>query len=273
MNSGSYEVYALRYATQPERSAAENFIFADLHDTVPMPLDFFLWVIKGHGRAWVVDTGFDAHTARKRQRTYLQHPSVLLREVDVEASQVEDVVITHMHYDHCANMSGFPNARFHIQEDEMAYCTGRCMSHEVLRKPFEVRDVQAAISCLFEGRLTFHKGRSVLAQGIVLHQVGGHTKGQQVVTVATARGQIVLASDAAHYWSNLRRRSPFPVVVDVADMLEAYAKVEALADGPWHVIPGHDPKVLEVFPRLPGNNNIALLHADPVAEAALTGGR
>lgn len=180
MNWGSYEVYALRYATQPERSAAENFIFADPHDTVPMPLDFFLWVIKGHGRAWVVDTGFDAHTARKRQRTYLQHPSVLLREVDVEASQVEDVVITHMHYDHCANMSGFPNARFHIQEDEMAYCTGRCMSHEVLRKPFEVRDVQAAISCLFEGRLTFHKGRSVLAQGIVLHQVGGHTKGQKV---------------------------------------------------------------------------------------------
>jgi glyoxylase-like metal-dependent hydrolase (beta-lactamase superfamily II) len=264
MAKNAYEVYALRYATHAGRHAAENFIFSDFHDDVLMPLDFFTWAIKGKGRVIVVDTGFDAETAKKRQRTYLQSPAEMLRDLGIDANKVTDVVITHMHYDHCGNLMAFPNARFHIQDDEMAYCTGRCMGHTALRKPFEAKDVINAIRCLFEGRLVFHKGSSKLADGIFLHQVGGHTKGLQVVTVPTARGEIVLASDAAHYWNNIRERSPFPIVVDVEAMLEAHARIESLADGPYHIIPGHDPKVLEVFPGLPGNSNIALLHAQPV---------
>jgi len=259
-----YEVYALRYATHAGRHASENFIFSDFHDDVLMPLDFFMWAIKGRDQVIIVDTGFDAETAKKRQRTYLQSPVEMLREIGINADDVTNVVITHMHYDHCGNLMAFPNARFHIQDDEMAYCTGRCMGHEALRKPFEVKDVINAIQCLFEGRLVFHKGNSKLADGIFLHQLGGHTKGLQVVTVPTVRGEIVLASDAAHYWDNIRERSPFPIVVDVEGMLEAHEKIEALADGPYHIIPGHDPKVLEIFPKLPGNNNIALLHVQPV---------
>ncbi|MBA2674320.1 N-acyl homoserine lactonase family protein [Ramlibacter sp.] len=264
MSKPSYEVYALRYATHPGRHASENFIFSDFHDDALMPLDFFMWAIKGEGRTIVVDTGFDAETAKKRHRVYLQSPVEMLRDVGIDANTVTDVAITHMHYDHCGNLMAFPNARFHIQDDEMAYCTGRCMGHKALQQPFEVKDVINAIRCLYEGRLVFHKGRGKLADGIFLHQVGGHTKGLQVVSVPTARGELVLASDAAHYWANIRERSPFPIVVDVEGMLEAHATIDALADGPYHVIPGHDPKVLEVFPRLPGNSNIAVLHAHPV---------
>lgn len=264
MSKPCYEVYALRYATHAGRHASENFIFSDFHDDTLMPLDFFMWAIKGNGRVIVVDTGFDAETARKRQRIYLENPVEMLDAVGIDPHAVTDVVITHMHYDHCGNLMAFPNARFHIQDDEMAYCTGRCMGHEALRKPFEVKDVINAIRCLYEGRLAFHKGSSQLADGISLHHVGGHTKGLQVVTVRTARGEIVLASDAAHYWLNIRERSPFPIVVDVEGMLEAHARIESLADGPYHIIPGHDPKVLEFFPRLPGNRNIAMLHAHPV---------
>lgn len=264
MSKTVYEVYALRYATHAGRRKSENFIFSDFHDDALMPLDFFMWAIKGDGRVIVVDTGFDAETAKKRQRTYLQSPVEMLRDVGIDPNVVTDVVITHMHYDHCGNMMVFPNARFHIQDEEMAYSTGRCMGHEALRQPFEVKDVINAIRCLYEGRLVFHKGGSKLADGIFLHHVGGHTKGMQVVSVPTARGKIVLASDAAHYWRNIRERSPFPIVVDVEGMLEAHTVIESLADGPYHIIPGHDPRVLEVFPKLPSNSNIALLHAHPL---------
>jgi glyoxylase-like metal-dependent hydrolase (beta-lactamase superfamily II) len=264
MNKTLYEVYALRYATHPDRHASENLIFSDFHDDVLMPLDFFMWAIKGGDRVIVVDTGFDAETAKKRQCIYLQSPVEMLRDVGIDPNAVTDVVITHMHYDHCGNFMAFPNARFHIQHDEMAYCTGRCMGHEALRKPFEVKDVINAIRCLYEGRLIFHKGRSKLVDGIFLHQVGGHTKGMQVVTVPTARGEIVLASDAVHYWKNIRERRPFPIVVDVEGTLETHATINSLADVPYYIIPGHDPKVLEVFPKLQGNKNIVLLHAHPV---------
>ena len=36
-----YEVYALRYATHAERSAA-NYLGEDPHDNAPMPLDFYV---------------------------------------------------------------------------------------------------------------------------------------------------------------------------------------------------------------------------------------
>ncbi|MDT9001656.1 N-acyl homoserine lactonase family protein [Paucibacter sp. APW11] len=268
MNPTPFEVYALRYATHEGRRGRENFIFPDFHDDEQMPLDFFVWVIRSEQRTIVVDTGFDSDTARKRQRTFLHDPVELLARLGIAAAAVTDLVVTHMHYDHCGNLLAFPNARIHIQDEEMAYCTGRCMGHATLRQPFEAKDVMNAIRCLFEGRLVFHKGSATLADGIGLHHVGGHTKGLQVVSVPTARGRIVLASDAAHYWTNLRERRPFPIVVDLEGMLEAYGTIETLADGPYHIIPGHDPRVLSVFPHLPNQPDIAILHAEPIGHAA-----
>ena len=54
-----WEVFALRYAVH-ERRAFENFIRApDPHDA-PMPMDYFVWVVRRGGRVVVVDTGFTA---------------------------------------------------------------------------------------------------------------------------------------------------------------------------------------------------------------------
>lgn len=259
-----YEVYALRYATHAERQASENFIAHDDRHSGPMPLAFYLWAIKGPGRTLVVDTGFDENMAHKRGRIFLHNPAHLLADIGIAPSDVTDVIITHMHYDHCGNLGLFPNARYHIQEAEMAYCTGRAMTYALLRRPFEADNIKEAIDCLFQDRLVIHEGDSDLGGGIRLHKVGGHTKGLQVVSVPTRRGQLVLASDAAHYWANLNRRSPFPIVVDVQEMLAAYDTLERLADGPYHVIPGHDPKVLELFPHVAHNPDIAMLHASPV---------
>ena len=263
MASSIYEVYALRYAMHEGRKASENFLSHDDQHSGPMPLSFYLWAIKGPDRTVIVDTGFDEGMALKRGRTFLHSPKDLLSHIGINAEDVTDVVITHMHYDHCGNLGLFPNARYHIQEAEMAYCTGRAMTYALLRRPFEPKNIKEAIDCLFQDRLVVHDGEVDLGGGIRLHKVGGHTKGMQIVSIPTLRGNVVLASDAAHFWANLDRRSPFPIVVDVQEMFAAYDVMERLADGPLHVIPGHDPKVLEVFPCLPNNPDIALLHASP----------
>jgi glyoxylase-like metal-dependent hydrolase (beta-lactamase superfamily II) len=65
--------------------------------------------------------------------------------------------------------------------------------------------------------------------------------------VHTQRGWIVIASDASHYLENLRNRSPFPIVIDSGDMLAAYELIETLAESPDHVIPGHDPLVMQSY--------------------------
>ena len=73
----TYEVYALKYAHHARR-AAENFIGGDPHDG-PMPLDYFVWLIRGDGREIVVDTGFSAAMAAKRGRDHLRCPTEALR--------------------------------------------------------------------------------------------------------------------------------------------------------------------------------------------------
>ena len=267
-NAPDYEVFALRYAEQPGRTARENFLLHDAHDA-PMPQDYFIWAIHGHGRTIVVDTGFGPTMAAKRKRRLLRAPDAALAKVGVDALTVQDVVITHMHYDHAGNFRLFPQAQFHIQDKEMQYCTGRSMCHGVLRRPFEKEDVVTALEHLFEGRLIYHDGDAELAPGISLHLLGGHTLGQQVVRVKTRRGHLVLASDGAHYWANIRERRPFPLVADVAGMLEGYRRIDELADGPDHVIPGHDPAVLKIFPTVPGECDVAMLHEVPHAAVDL----
>ncbi len=240
------EVYAIRYAHH-ERKASANFIGGDPHDG-PMPLDYFVWAIVGEHGTFVVDTGFDPAMGKQRQREMLQPPSEGLKAIGLEAEKVEDVIVTHMHYDHAGNHALFPRARYHIQDREMAYCTGRCMCHDALRHAFEPEDVAVMVRRLFEGRVAFHDGSAELAPGVSVHLVGGHTNGLQVVRVRTRRGWVVLASDATHLYANIEQARPFPIVYNVGDMLEGYATIRRLADSPDHVIPGHDPDVLNRYP-------------------------
>lgn len=241
-----YEVYAVKYAHH-ERRASENFIGGDPHDG-PMPLDYFVWLVRGQGRQIVVDTGFSAAMAAKRGRQHLRCPSEGLRMLECDVATVEDVVITHLHYDHVGNFELFPRATFHLQELEMRYATGRYMCRECFSGAFEAEDVVGMVRRVYEGRVQFHDGEAQLMPGVSLHLVGGHTMGLQVVRVETRRGALVLASDASHFYANMEQERPFPIVWSVADMVDGYRRLRALAESPAHVIPGHDPLVLQRYP-------------------------
>jgi glyoxylase-like metal-dependent hydrolase (beta-lactamase superfamily II) len=241
----NYEVYALKYA-QHDRRASENFIGGDPHDG-PMPLDYFVWLIRGNGREIVVDTGFSAAMAVKRGRDHLRSPAAALRLLQCEVSTVKDVVVTHLHYDHVGNFELFPAATFHLQEKEMSYATGRYMCQDCFRGAFEVEDVAGMVREVYAGRVRFHDGDAELHPGISLHLIGGHTMGLQAVRVATRRGWVVLASDASHFYANMEQVRPFPIVWSVADMVDGYAKLRHLAESPAHIIPGHDPLVMQRY--------------------------
>jgi glyoxylase-like metal-dependent hydrolase (beta-lactamase superfamily II) len=263
MTIPSYEVYAIRYA-KLDRRASENFIGGDPHDG-PMPLDYFVWVVTGHGRTFAVDTGFSEAHARKRSRVLLRSPLDGLRMAGFDPTQIEDVIVTHMHYDHAGNIDRFPRARFHVQDSEMAYCTGRCMCHPMLRFPFDADDVGSMVRHVFAGRVQFHDGDEEIAPGLSLHRIGGHSMGLQSVRVMTRRGWVVLASDATHFYAHFEQGRVFPIVHDIAGVLEGYRKLAQLASSNSHVIPGHDPEVMKRYPAARPDlaGVVARLDADP----------
>ena len=259
-----YEIYALRYAHMPRRRH-DNFLGGDPHDA-PMPMDFFVWLLRSPTRCILVDTGFNAKTAQIRQRELLRCPIEGLAALGVRPEDITDVIITHLHYDHAGNLDKLPNARFHIQDAEVDYATGRCMCHGVMRHPYSVDDVVELVRKVYAERVVFHDGDSKVAAGVRLLHIGGHTKGLQSVQVATARGNVVLASDASHYYENMERSRPFPIVHNVADMLQGYVRLHAAAESPDHIVPGHDPRVLAVYPALnAAQPDIVQLHLAPIA--------
>jgi glyoxylase-like metal-dependent hydrolase (beta-lactamase superfamily II) len=262
-----YEVFAIRYATRPALRSA-NFIGGDPHDG-PMPMDYFVWLVRNAERTWVVDAGFSEAVARRRGRTFLRTPREGLALLGVEAARVEDVIITHMHYDHVGTFLDFASARFHLQDAEMSFATGRYMRHGRFNHGYEVDDVVGLVRLVFKDRVRFYDGAAELAPGLSVHRIGGHTAGLQCVRVATARGWLVLASDASHYYEHMETGRVFPTAFHVGEMVEGYDTLRALAQSPRHIVPGHDPLVMERYPpAAPGLQGIAVrLDVPPDAAA------
>ncbi|TEA80262.1 N-acyl homoserine lactonase family protein [Allopusillimonas ginsengisoli] len=246
MTLPDYEVYAIRYAMRDARRA-NHFIGGDPHDA-PMPMDYYVWLVRGKDKDIVVDTGFGAEVARKRGRTLLRHPSEGLKLLGVDVTTVEDVIITHLHYDHVGTFDSFGLARFHLQDDEMSYATGRHMCHRQFNHGYEVEEVIGMVRLIYKDRVKFHKGCAELAPGLSIHRIGGHTHGLQCVRVHTKRGWVVLASDSSHYYEHFEKKRAFTTVFHVGELIDGYSKLQMLADSPKHIIPGHDPLVMQRYP-------------------------
>jgi glyoxylase-like metal-dependent hydrolase (beta-lactamase superfamily II) len=246
MTDETYEVYAIKYATR-NAQRRDHFIGGDPHDA-PMPMDYFVWLIRNSARTFVVDTGFTREVGEARKRTFLRSPAEGLALMEVKAAAVKNVIITHMHYDHVGTFHDFPQAQFHLQDEEMAFATGRQMRHTRFRHSIEVEDVVGMVRLVFGDRVTFHRGNAELAPGVSVHHIGGHTPGLQSVRVMTQRGWLVLASDATHYYEHFEADRCFPTVFNIGDTLEGYARLRSLAASPKHIIPGHDPLVMQRYP-------------------------
>jgi glyoxylase-like metal-dependent hydrolase (beta-lactamase superfamily II) len=245
----TYEILAIKYAELAARRRFESFIAADNHDG-PHPITYYIWVIRNANRTIVVDCGFDEVEGAKRGRKVTRTPAAALEMLGIAASGIEQLIISHLHYDHAGTLAAFPKARFHLQAAEMAYATGPCMCHAFLRHPFTADHVCEMVRNIYSGRVAFHDGDGEVAPGVTVHKLGGHSRGLQCVRVMTAGGPVVLASDSSHFYENFEQGKVFPITIDIADVLEGYTRLKGLAGSPRRVVPGHDPLVLERYPAL-----------------------
>jgi hypothetical protein len=122
------------------------------------------------------------------------------------------------------------------------------MRHPFLSHAFEVEDVLGMVRLNYRGRVAFHNGDAELAPGLRLHLACGHSARLQFVSVHTERGWVVLASDVTHYYENMESGRPFTTTFHVGDALEGYDRLRAIAPSAEHIVPGHDPLVMQLYP-------------------------
>lgn len=262
--ASSYEVLAVRYGT---RVATKSESYLNYHvygePDASFAMDYFCWLIRGPQRTVLVDCGFGAAAGARRRRTTLVDPVTALSALGVEPGAVDQLVVTHAHYDHIGNLHRFPNAEVVIARREYEFWTGPYAGRLQFAHSTEAGELAHLATVRDQGRLRLVEDTLDLAPGIELIVVGGHTPGQLVAQVAIAppeggSGAVVLAADALHFYEELERDRPFFVVADLADMYRGFDVLrEMTEDAGRLLVAGHDAEVGRRFtgrvPGLPGD--------------------
>jgi glyoxylase-like metal-dependent hydrolase (beta-lactamase superfamily II) len=257
-----YEVMAVRYGTR-QTTKSDVFLHYALYGEPdePTQMDYFFWVLRGAGRTILVDCGFSERSGARRGRTMLCPPVEALHRLGIEPADVGALIVTHAHYDHIGNLGQFPAAEVIMSAREYEFWTGPLGDRPLFATSAEAEDIAALRRLHADGRLTLLPDRGAsavpsphsVAGGVCVLEVGGHTPGQLVVLARTVDGEAVLASDALHYYDEVRLDRPFAHVADLPAMYHGFELLRELAAEPTrYLVAGHDPEVMRRFPPLAG---------------------
>lgn len=152
-----------------------------------------------------------------------------LHERGIASSEIRTVVLSHLHFDHVANVECFPEAEVILHEEELAYF----QSHRT-------RDPALPIFCV-EGilrrpRLTLASGELEVLPGIRMIRTPGHTGGHCSLVLSADHQRVVLAQDAIKHREEARTLQPAGAVSD----REARASIRRILSIADVVVPGHD---------------------------------
>jgi glyoxylase-like metal-dependent hydrolase (beta-lactamase superfamily II) len=248
--SNPYEVYALRYGSRSNITSKEIFFRYELYDEPERSyrLDYFFWLLRNGDRTVLVDCGFSPEQAAERGRPIDVDPIDLLARLDVSASDVDHVVLSHMHSDHVGNAGLFPNATFSMARAELDYWTGPYSDRPCVSWLVAASEVQAILELHRQGRLCLvDEPSEELFAGVRLIRLPGHTPGQLVTEITTETGQVLLASDAIHLYDEMQLDRPFHVFTDLEGMYRTYEMLRNIASQGTSIVAGHDSNVMKLF--------------------------
>lgn len=213
-------------------------------------LAFLVFFIEGADKNILVDTGFgdcqkvmDVLSKYNNNQIYWRKPEwEIERQLDklgLRPSDIDIVLHTHLHFDHCANNELFSNAKFIVQAEEIAWALnpppyGVFWFREFGSHILNVRDRVIAID-----------GDMRITDGVEVWKIGGHTPGGMAVAVDTKKGRVVLLGDAAYVYRNVEFKWPIGAFWRLDQIIAAYNRAEMEGD---IVVPGHDFEFFEFYP-------------------------
>jgi glyoxylase-like metal-dependent hydrolase (beta-lactamase superfamily II) len=250
----AYGVIAVRYAERQARLADVYYgwsYYGEPDDALRMT--YYFWILERAGDPpIIVDSGFNPELGLTKGRPCLTTPAEALSLLGIDGTDVEKVVVTHLHWDHIGNLDLFPNAELIVPQRELDFWTTPIARRTQFAHHADFDAVAGLVRASAEGRVRPVVDETEVAPGIVATVVGGHSPGQMIVSVAGSEAGVLLASDAVHYYDELAKDRPFAVVYDLADAYRAFDKVRALTEDGRVFVPAHDPLVWERYPRAEG---------------------
>lgn len=204
----------------------------------------YSFYIEGAQEKILIDTGISAENMKKYAKFVTQVEDIMLFEdslakFGLKPEDIDIVIQTHLHSDHCHNTRKCKNAKVIVQEEELNFALN---PHPLFAGVYQKQWYQGI-------HFETINGDQEIVPGISAVFLPGHTKGSQGVAVDTRKGKCVIAGFCSleeNFGDKEDLSSPIVLPGICIDPLEAYdsiLKVKALADC---IIPTHSDRFLNV---------------------------
>lgn len=202
------------------------------------------WYVKADGRNVLIDTGISLQDNQKylhgnayeEIKTFEQ----ALDSAGITPEDVDIIIQTHLHYDHCGNTRHCKNAKVIVQEDELNFAYS---PHALFYGSYN-------LSFLKDLKFNIVSGDSEILPGIKVILIPGHTPGTQAISIETAKGKAVISGFCSikdNFFPPEAMRLRWPVMapgvsVNSLQAFDSALKIKGLAD---IIIPQHDMEFAE----------------------------
>jgi len=170
------------------------------------------------------------YTVRRKQGETLK---ARLQRYNLKPEEIDIVVNTHLHFDHCGNNKVFRNAKFYVQTDELryAYAPDRFQQASYIRELFDLEIDYVPL-----------RGSHRITEDVRVILTPGHSIGHQSVVVEKDGKNYVYCGDAAPLRENLERRNIPGVLYRSDQALQSIDKLRSIENAVY--IYSHDKEQL-----------------------------
>jgi len=209
-------------------------------ERVPIPIACYL--VKTPDGIILFDTGVSPRAVpgllRNDPMARFDDADLLVHRLDsigVEPTDVDLVVLSHLHFDHAGGAGLFPKSELVVQKDEYATALYPPPFSEgfYYRKNFDLPSY----------RWRYLDGDTELSPGVSVLRTDGHTPGHQSLLVELpGTGPVILAGDACYWQEHIDAERLPGVVWNPAAALQSIKRLKTLARlVRGRIFPGHDP--------------------------------
>lgn len=213
----------------------------------------YFFLVTGNGHNILVDTGMGlppgVDTPKQQVFGHFcvepgEDTTSLLRKEGLSPSDIDTLVLTHLHTDHCWNVGLFPNAKIYMSQK--GWMAIRSPRHPALiPDAIYPRMVYRHLSEEAWDRVVLIEMEHEVLPGISTFWVGGHSECSHAVTIETDNGMVTLTGDIAFFYANLEENIPVAYNVNLAECYEGMDRIRRL---PGTIVPSHDPEILNHHP-------------------------
>lgn len=208
-------------------------------------------LLKDGARTILIDDGAGARWDGKHKDMYglvsTGGVDAALQKAGVDRSQVTDVVLTHLHFDHAGGTTrqekgelalSFPNATYHLQRRHWRWAHHPTDKDAGSFRPEDFAPLEKS------GRLHLLEGNTELYPGVHLVVSEGHTVGLQLVRLESEEKTLFYCSDLVPTTAHLR--PSWVAAYDLYPLTTIEEKKQLLAQAleeEWILFLEHDPEV------------------------------